>query len=365
MNDQGFIDLRLNRQEGQTSENFWPSFTDIMTVIVTIFLIAMVVVLLRNLELVKQLRSTVEAEREAMELARTTGEEKQSLSLRLNDAENELATLRMKHLRLNEQKDTLETRAADQEKRLASLGQERDNLSTKVTGLESDKTLREKELADLRSKLSGNEQQLKNATDQGQRLTTELASTSSLLTQSKARVKELETDLATSRAAQSGSEQKLNDLLLRQQDLTQELKTLRGTHDSQKKELEQARAKISVTDKRLADLQGNFDELQFKYDKLVKPARTANGKTVVEVRYSKVNSEYHIEYKEPNQTGYTTASRSELERRLAELRDKNPDALYIKIIFPDNSGLSYGEAWRFTSELHKAYDYYYREAAPN
>ncbi len=46
--DEGFVDLRLNRQEGQNQDSFWPSFTDIMTVIVMIFLIAMVILLLRT-----------------------------------------------------------------------------------------------------------------------------------------------------------------------------------------------------------------------------------------------------------------------------------------------------------------------------
>ena len=40
----GFIDLRLNQQDGQNQESFWPSFTDIMTVIVMIFMLAMVII---------------------------------------------------------------------------------------------------------------------------------------------------------------------------------------------------------------------------------------------------------------------------------------------------------------------------------
>ncbi len=74
--DQGFVDLRLNRQEGQTEEGFWPSFTDIMMVVVMIFLMAMVILLIRNMELVDQLRATMDAEREAAALAQATGKEK-------------------------------------------------------------------------------------------------------------------------------------------------------------------------------------------------------------------------------------------------------------------------------------------------
>jgi hypothetical protein len=32
--------------------------------------------------------------------------------------------------------------------------------------------------------------------------------------------------------------------------------------------------------------------------------------------------------------------------------------LYVKVIIPDNSGLSYNEAWRFTNDMLTRYDYY-------
>ena len=42
--DTGFVDLRLNGQDNQLQEEgFWPSFTDIMTVVVMIFMMAMVI----------------------------------------------------------------------------------------------------------------------------------------------------------------------------------------------------------------------------------------------------------------------------------------------------------------------------------
>ena len=57
-------------------------------------------------------------------------------------------------------------------------------------------------------------------------------------------------------------------------------------------------------------------------------------------------------------------TRAELERELERLDGQHPGGLYIKVIFPENSGLSYNEAWKFTSELHSRFDYYYREDAP-
>ena len=55
----------------------------------------MVILLIRNMELVNELRATMEAERTAAELARSTGEEKDSLALRLVATENELSMLRL------------------------------------------------------------------------------------------------------------------------------------------------------------------------------------------------------------------------------------------------------------------------------
>ena len=43
----GFVDLRLNRRR-PIEESFWPSFTDIMTVVVMIFLMGLLVVIVQN-----------------------------------------------------------------------------------------------------------------------------------------------------------------------------------------------------------------------------------------------------------------------------------------------------------------------------
>ena len=61
MNDD-FIDLRSGNL---SSESFWPSFTDIMTVVVMIFLITSVILMVRNMELIDQLRASLLAEQEA------------------------------------------------------------------------------------------------------------------------------------------------------------------------------------------------------------------------------------------------------------------------------------------------------------
>ncbi|MGD2083862.1 MAG: hypothetical protein PVF91_12935 [Chromatiales bacterium] len=313
--DQGFIDLRLNRQEGENSESFWPSFTDIMTVIVMIFLIAMVILLIRNMELVKQLRATMEAERTAAELARATGEEKESLALRLIATENELSMVRMRLMRAEEERDELEQRTERQQARIGDLGGERDRLAQRADRLE-------------------------------------------------ATARQLTDELSSARSTLATLRQDYSNLQARHETTQEELERVEQSYAQRQEELSEARSIILARDKRLADLQGTFEDLKIKYDKLVKPARTARGKYVVEVRYSKTDGGYLIEYKEPGQAEFSTLSRAALEKRLSALKAKDPDGLYIKVIFPKDSGLSYSEAWSFTSFLHKNYDYYFREAAP-
>jgi hypothetical protein len=48
---------------------------------------------------------------------------------------------------------------------------------------------------------------------------------------------------------------------------------------------------------------------------------------------------------------------------LTRLDSEHRSGLYVKVIFPENSGLSYNEAWEFTSHLHSNYDYYFKSEA--
>ena len=113
----------------------------------------------------------------------------------------------------------------------------------------------------------------------------------------------------------------------------------------------------------LVQLQGFYDSLKVKYDKLIKPARTAKGKYVVEVRYEKRGKYYHIRYKHGAADNYTVATRKGLHKELGELKAAHSGSLYIKIIIPSDSGLSYNEAWKFTSKILSKYDYYQDDRA--
>jgi len=394
MSGQGFTDLRINRQEGENNESFWPSFTDIMTVIVMIFLIAMVILLLRNMELVKQLRATMEAERSAMELAKTTGEEKESLALRLNAAENTISRLQLRNLKLEEEKRALEQTSENKSRKISvmdlltkSLESDKKDLQERISNkekeitamlatnrrqqqakqaLEGEKAQLKEQVNALNNRINEAEQKIAAVESRNSQLSSEVEQLTSSLKSSRQQLSDMRAQYAAAnkaleetRGSLAGADNKYQKLREQHETLTGRMAGLRTELQKKTQALEEKDVQIMVTDKRLADLQGDHSELQFKYDKLVKPARTATGKYIVEVRYFKRGGRKVIEYKEPGGS-FRSASRGSLESRLRQLRNKDPDHLYIKIILPENSGLSYGEALRFTTHLHKNYDYYYR-----
>ena len=110
----------------------------------------------------------------------------------------------------------------------------------------------------------------------------------------------------------------------------------------------------------LLSLQGKYDSLDAKYQKLLRPARSSKGKFIVSVTYKKKAGKRIIRLK-PSPTGsYKTVTKKELDATLAKLKAKHKADLYMKVIIPETSGLSYSEAWKFTSNIQKKYDYYHQ-----
>ena len=308
-----FIDLRLNQQGAQGEDSFWPSFTDIMTVIVMIFMLAMVILLLRNMELLSQLRATMEAEQQAAELARTTGAENATLEEKLIDREYELSMLRMQLMRMEEKSEEQEAAIASQRSQISGLSRERDLLNTQVARINREGDL-------LRSQLS----------------------------QANRNIDRLSSDLEEASQLQVATQA--------------DLEALRLSYRNQKEELSAALSSNVTTTQELAALKTDFSDLKIKYDKLIRPARTSKGKTVVEVRYAKSGGKYRIDYRAPGAGSFQSVSRKTLDKRLTQLKNKGNN-LYVKVILPKDSGLSYSEAWKFTNHLHQNYDYYFQEEA--
>ena len=293
----GFVDLRLNQREGG-EEGFWPSFTDIMTVIVLIFLLAMLTLLLKNMDLVHQLRASLDAERAATVQAQSTTHINTELNMRLKRLEEEAAMLRMRLMNLGEEHSHT----------LAQLNEsEQQNMQLKAS-LSTITQARDVALAE------------KQAVEQKQ---AELAAALAL------------------RAKELAEQQQQYQLKI------EELGKLKSNSDTQLA--------------RLKRLELEYANLETKYNRLIRPARSPLGKVVVLVRYSKAAGKLNIEVKGPADSDYQTVSGTELHKRLSRMQQKHGKKLYVRIIFPDDSGLSYTEAWNLTESLLRLYDYYYQE----
>lgn len=115
--------------------------------------------------------------------------------------------------------------------------------------------------------------------------------------------------------------------------------------------LDEGRQKIIVLtqerdtqSRKFASLEENFGSLKVKYDKLIKPARTEKAKYVVSVNYERINGKERIRFKDASDKNYTSLTEKKLHSKLAKLKKKYPKKLYIKIVIPKESGLSYNEA---------------------
>ena len=297
MSQQGFVDLRMN-QNDHGEESFWPSFTDIMMVIVMIFLLAMVILITRNMELVHQLRSSLEAEQEATLQAQSTSHQNSTLNERLEQLEKESAMIRLKLMDLSDEHNlTLGQLAASQASNTA-----------------------------LR--------------DQYAQLTQQQA----ILLQNSADLERQKNEL-DSRLLQSNS-----DFL-----------ALQHQHQVSQKELLALQQNHQNSLDRMSNLEQEYAGLEKKYQRLIRPARSSAGRYVVQVRYRKDSGNLTIDMKEPNDADYSTVSGTVMHKRLSRIQEKHRKDLYVKIIFPEDSGLSYTEAWKMTEALLRMYDYYYQE----
>lgn len=307
----GFVDLRANLDAtADGNESFWPSFTDIMTVIVMIFLLASTVLILRNWELVAELRATIVAEREASAQVQSATKANITLEEQLAQAEHQISVMRMWLMQAREENEENLKQLSNKDAQLAAVDAERRQLSDfKVSS---------------QRRIESLEEQFRLVNEQ----------------------------LASLREVHGRQEARLRSTL-------EELDTQMRENRTQADELVRLRQADEGATRQLADIQGEYDRLKVQYDKLVRPARTAQGKHVVEVRFVKSGGKPKISYREVDRSAtLTPVNREELERRLGRLKAQYADKLYVKIVIPEDSGLSYSEAWNFTKTLLNRYDYY-------
>jgi chromosome segregation ATPase len=310
--DEGFIDLRQHAETGISHVSFWPSFTDIMMVVVVIFMMASSVLILRNMALVRDLRATIDAQHNAEEAARSASETSATLEEQLAQTQNELSRLRMRLMRANEINQSRTEEINRQEQRLLALEADKQQLTASLQQSRRESQLHQDQLA-----------------------------------QTQAEYAQLNQTHAT--------------LKTRLQEVLEQLSSTEKSNQEQAAELTEFRRQRSLSDQQLVSLQGEYDELRNKYDKLIRPARSAIGKHVVSVRYFREDKKIQIRLRESEDEDYQSVNQDQLNKRLAKLKDTYAGNLYVKVIIPENSGLSYSEAWNFTYDLLQKYDYYHQD----
>ena len=329
----GFVQIGSSHAGIGGENSFWPSFTDVMMVITLIFLMATSILVVRNWQLVAELQQSVAAERMAAQLIESTSMENATLEERLANAEQSNSILRLRLMKKDEELASAEDRIQQQESDIDSLQtQNRDmqaslrqtraeldaaNLEINATTTRSDELARQIEL--LNQRLAQQQQDSEQARQ--------------LLDSARSEIADLS-------AASSQQQQTISQLSDEKERLSQE---------------------VSAYNQQLLTLKGDYETVKSKYEELIKPARTAKGKQIAKVYYVKGESGNVIRYRGPDEADYSRLSLAEVEKRLSRLKQKYGKDLYVQIIIPQDSGLTYNEAWEFMRNLLVKYDYYYQE----
>jgi chromosome segregation ATPase len=306
------IDLRQNRRNRISDISLWPSFTDIMTVILMIFMLTMVVVIVKNADLARQLAARMEREQQAREALDAEREAGRKLQDALADREEKLQSKEMEIILKGDEirviRSTLEAKVA-----LISALQAKIAADEQTLGRLQEETAAK--AAEMEHLQQAHTQQLAALTEQTRR---QIEAFNRKFDELMARVREKEDRLAALNAEKTGIE------------------------------LDLARQR------------SDYLELEEKYNKLIRPARSPAGKAVAAVQYSKIDGEYHILFKAPDRNSFVLLDETQLHARLRRLKERLQDGLYVKVIIPEDSGLTYNEAWNFTRDILSRYDYYYQ-----
>jgi len=305
----GYPDLRLNRSSSSNDTSLWPSFTDIMTVILMVFMLTMVVVIIKNADLIDQIRLSRQLQADAEHRLASNTQVLADLRVRNTDLEEAIRSSRMEIILLTDEAQRLEA--------------SRDIKAAAIARLEGEKRELEENIRLIRMQLSEKEEELEGAQ----------AMIGGIRDEAERANRELSLQIA--------------DLLSQLEKNEATLLTL----SDEKSDMEMA----------LARQRQDFSSLEDKYLKLVRPARSSMGKQVASVQFRRDNGQFQYLMKGINADQWEEISRVEMFRRLGALKKRLGEELYIKIVIPDDSGLSYNEAWGFTKTVLSEFDYYYIE----
>ena len=456
----GFVDLRISPSvSGRSDEDsVWPSFTDIMTVVVLIFLVSLIVILMRNTELVQQLRDSMsqtetmssqqseleiriatlgdsitqlQAALERSERAKSAAEQtatqrQQEILALLSDVADltgvrellteekanltqQLDQVRAERQALGEDKAMLLETQQQMRSQIASLEENKANLTEQLDQVQTDRDGRQQQLAiseQQREALASNLDRVQQAlielqaeqarlisslesqsaetlaitesrdelADQRQRLAEQVSSLDVMRVSLEAEITALRTELASLVRASISNERALQASQLEGEALSAQLAETALEYRLTKEELAYLRAEYAeevakfgkerellmmAHQQELDVLREQHSDLESKYTRLVRPARSTVGRFVVEVRFRKEGEARRYSIRPVAGGLEEEVSETDLHRRLTVLKAQHGDKLYTKVIIDDNS-VTHGEAWSFTSKILNRYDYYYQ-----
>ncbi len=374
-------------QTSHSGDNsFWPSFTDIMMVITMIFLMATSLLVVRNWQLVAELRESVAAERLASQLIQSTSQENATLEERLANAEQSNSILRLRLLKKDEELQLSSEALRQQEIQIASLEIENADFKQALEQANTSLATVSSELDQVTARYQQVESQVESLGAQLDQQQLESDKTRTQLSTAQEKIRSLEqSSLSQQKDISSLTRDKQSlsleiDAYKRQllalkdeyrellSSANAEIKSLTLSNRTQQQDIssltkeQQLRNKeIEAYNRQLLTLKGEYEVVKSKYEELIKPARSAKGKYIVEVYYIKGKSGEIIRYKQPGDDGFTDLPLAEVEKRLSMLKAEKGKDLYVKIIIPQDSGLTYSEAWDFMRNLLVKYDYYHQE----
>lgn len=368
MSHNGFIDLRIGEGARDIGgDSVWPSFTDIMTVVVMIFLMALIIIMLRYNDINSQLSSSIDMNAAISRANKGLSEEVMTLSKAVALLKRTLLDTEQKKQQLNQ--DLLSQIATTQlladtkaalEKNIGELTTLKQRLTAENQSLLADKSSLQRERDTKQQTIIGLGQkqqlllsQLAAITKQFEQL--ELKSSREVTALTKTNV-DLAQQLIELEQLQSSGQ-----LVLRQYQSASEQIILLA-EQIRRKQLENAalQQQAEQQGQSFVSLQERYDSLEAKYRSLVRAARNTAGKQVAQIYFIRADSSYQYRLQAPGQPQPQVVTKAELEQRLSQLKARLGLDLYTQVIIPENSNLSHDEAWRFTQEMLNKYDYYHQ-----
>ncbi len=367
-----------------------------MTVVVMIFLMALVVIMIRNTELGQQLQQKSEEISVIDTQKQETQSHRETLAVRLNQVQRQLNELNKRLSATRRERDETQAtlvvnlqQARELKAQIEALKVLRSKLVGENEALTRDKEGLGTELARVKqeSRESGDEKEEQISELTRQVLSLEavrerlLAETDRLVQGREALGEELAAVTAQSNKEKARQEERLSVLTEQLQALLKIRKTLAEQNQEMERKSAIAAEKLAAVEWALQEkvvalakaeetivtttterktMEGEFSDLKTKYNKLIRPARSEIGRHVVALLYRKRGGQEQYKLKLPQERNFRVVTMPQLHSELAGLKQQYGDKLYTKIIIPDDSGLSFSQAWKFQLDIFNKYDYYYQ-----